>query len=156
MGNYISVAGLIVGVFGVVVGALGTAVAFREKILKGVLDRTLKKIEEERVGEIWTRIGINCTAFDALDEARKLVQSRQTVDHEVLGKIESARRATVDLYRLLLKEAVSIERDFSIATIEKWKKTGRLENAWRIKAAMRLLPTDKVPDCDSSESEFRT
>ena len=154
--NVSSIASLVMGILGLLVGGVSAVYAIRERMLKQMLDRTLRTVEEAKARGIWTKIGIDCTAFDALDDAKKLVQSRQAVDHEVLAKIENARRSTVDLYRLLLEEAATIERDFSMDTIKRWQKAGRIENEWRLKAAMRLLSTDKIPDCDATASASNT
>ena len=83
---------------------------------------------------IWT-----VRTFDSLDEARDLIASREPVDDEVISKISSARRGTVDHWRELLKDAVLQEPEFNSATLEKWIEMGRLENEWRIAQARRLL-----------------
>ena len=131
----------IIGIAGLTVGIVGLIGAFRERILRNELTKTLGRIENARNAETWTNIGVVATVFDSLDTARAMVRERQTVDYEVLGKIESARRGTVDHYRMLLKEAVLAEPNFSEETIRIWEDTGKLENEWRVRAAKRLLST---------------
>lgn len=69
---------------------------------------------------------------------------REKVDYEVLSKIASARRGTIDQYRNLLEEAILEEPVFDMETIDKWKQTGRLENEWRVNQAKRYISTENI------------
>jgi DNA-binding Lrp family transcriptional regulator len=135
---------LILGIFGTAVGFLGFMVAVLQTVRNRSLRNTLKRMRRAEEAEIWTNIGIVVRTFDSLNEARELICSREKVDHEVLSKIQSARRGTIDQYRQLLKEAVLHEPVFNRETIEKWKRIGRLENEWRVRQAERLLSTKDI------------
>lgn len=135
---------IILSIAGLIIGITGAILAVREKFLSIELRKTVERIEKWKITQIWTNIGIVATVFDALDEAKMMIQERQTVDHEVLRKVESARRGTIDHYRVLLQEAVLAEPNFDMETIRKWKQAGKLENEWRVRAAMRLLPTNEI------------
>ncbi|MCX5991029.1 MAG: hypothetical protein NTZ04_01660 [Chloroflexi bacterium] len=144
----------ILGIAGLIVGVISVVLAIRERFIREQLELTLTRVEAEKIREIWTKIGIDATVFDSLDDARSILRQRHVVDHEVLGKVESARRGTIDLYRLILKEAAAAEADFTMDTISKWRKAGKLENEWRVRAAMRLLPTNKIPDCSQPSPDL--
>jgi hypothetical protein len=137
---------IILSIAGILIGIIGVIFAVRERFLSMELRRTVERIEKWQLTQTWTKIGIVATVFDALDKAQTLVQERQSVDHEVLRKVESARRGTIDNYRILLQEAALAEPNFDMETIRKWKKAGKLENEWRVCAAMRLLPTKEITD----------
>ena len=144
---WMTVAGLVVGFVGLFFGVCGVFIAYKQNFIANQLKTTLADVKKKREQEIWTQIGIDLTAFDALDESRSLLSQSSVVDQEIeiRRKIESARRATIDLYRLLLCEAVGIEPVFTMNTIKKWRNAGRLENEWRVRTAMRLLPTREIP-----------
>lgn len=143
---WMTISVLVVGLAGAAFGIWGVFLAYKQKFMADQLKIAMDKIKKRREHEIWTQIGIDLTVFDALDEAKKFLAQRSGVDEEVGRRIESARRATIDLYRLLLCEAAAAEPVFNKETIRKWLIAGRLENEWRVRAAMRLLPTNEVPD----------
>ena len=138
----VEMVGIGIGVAGLIIGIIGLYFGFREKFLSQELKKNVERIEKAKTAEIWTNIGIVLTIFDALEEARNRLLKQNSFDPIVLSKVVSARRGTVDQYRLLLKEAVLAENNFSLETINKWKEEGKLENEWRIKSAKRLLPSN--------------
>jgi len=147
---FLGIAGLMLGIVGIVLG-------LRERFAANELKRAMKQIEKAKIIEIWTNIGIVATIFDGLDSAKDMIFKKSNVDHEVLCKVEGARRGSVDLYRLLLKDAAIAEPNFDIDTIERWKNEGKLENEWRVQAAKRLLSAQEkkpIPSCtDTSNGE---
>lgn len=136
---------LIFSIAGLLIGITGVGFAIREKFISRELRRAVERIEKWKITQIWTNIGIVATVFDSLDEAKKISHERQDVDQEILRIIESARRGTIDHWRVLLQEAVLAELNFNMETIRRWKLAGKLENEWRVRAAMRLLPTNEIP-----------
>jgi hypothetical protein len=148
--------GIIIGIAGalasIVFGMWGVYVGHSQKFLAEQLSAKMDELKKRRVQEIWTQIVIDLTAFDSLDQARNLMSNGSDDDAEIRRRIESARRATIDLYRLLLSEAASAEPVFNMATIRKWQSAGRLENEWRVKAAMYLLPTSEIPETKPLQS----
>jgi hypothetical protein len=152
MGNLNSVLTAI----GFVATCLSLAIAVVQTVRHSELRKSLEKIRRAKEAEIWTCIGIVLKTYDSLEQAVQILKTREQVDFEALVKIQSARRGIVDQYRMLLKEAVLEEEEFSIDTIEKWKRVGRLENDWRVSQAKRLLATKNIPDqYDSSIEESR-
>lgn len=136
----------VIGITGFFLSFLGVAIAVLQTIRYKELEKTIKAIKRAKKASIWTNIGIVVKTFDSLESARKLMTSREKVDYEVLSKIASARRGTVDQYRNLLEEAILEEPVFNMDTIEKWKKTKRLENDWRIDQAKRYISTEDIPN----------
>ncbi|MFA5015897.1 MAG: hypothetical protein WC549_10260 [Actinomycetota bacterium] len=136
---------LFLGILGIVLSFFGFGIAIFQTVRNIELKRALNRIKKIRNAEVWTIIGICLTVFDSLEEARKFIYSRKKIDHEVLSKITSARRGTVDQYRYLLMEAVLDEPTYNIETIKKWKRIGKLENEWRVEQAKRLLSTENIP-----------
>ncbi len=140
---------IIIAIAGLVIGLVGIILGLRERFAADELKRAMKQIEKAKRIEIWTNIGIVATIFDGLNAAKDMILKKGSGDPEILCKIESARRGSVDLYRLLLKDAAIAEPNFTIRTIDEWKNAGKLENEWRIKAAKRLLTTS-IKENDSS------
>lgn len=141
---------LFVGLFGTFLALLGVAIAVLQTVRYKQLENTIKQIKRAKKAAIWTKIGITVKVFDSLEDAKNLMASRDKVDHEILSKIASARRGTVDQYRELLEEASLEEPIFNMDTIEKWKSTNRLENEWRVNQAKRYINTEDI----QNESEI--
>jgi hypothetical protein len=135
---------LFVGLFGTFLALLGVAIAVLQTVRYKQLEDTLKQIKRAKKAAIWTNIGIIVKVFDSLEDARHLMLNRDKVDYEILSKIASARRGTVDQYRELLEEAILEEPIFNMETIEKWENTNRLENEWRVNQAKRYIETENI------------
>ena len=126
------------------------------------LEDALARIKRQYDAEIWTLLGIVTRTFDSLDIARNDLVSYMSSENgknisllrSALIGVQSARRGTVDQYRNLLKEASLREEIYDLETIKKWVITGRLENAWRVKQAIRLLPSSKTPNIPISEKDI--
>lgn len=134
------------GIIGIVLTLASLAVALWQTVRNKRLRDALERARRTRNADTWVNIGVVVRTFDSLEEARRLVCSRESVDHEVLSKIQSARRGTVDQYRQLLKDAVLQEPEYSLKIVRKWELMGRLENEWRKQQAIRLLATEDFPD----------
>jgi hypothetical protein len=126
-----------------IIGFIGSVVTIYQFLKNRELKKTIEKLQRTEEAEMWTYIGSIVKTYDALCDARKLLSDKPNIDYESLLKVQSARRGTIDLYILLLKDAVLKEEDFSEDTIKRWIELGRLENEWRISQARRLLPHTK-------------
>lgn len=125
------------------IGLLGSIVTIYQFLKNKELKKTIEKLKRTEEAEMWTYLGSAVKTYEALSEARELLSKRAIIDYESLLKVQSARRGTIDLYILLLKDVVLKEEDFTENTIKKWVELGRLETDWRISQARRLLPTTK-------------
>lgn len=133
------------------VGLLGSIVTIYQFLKNKELKKTIEKLKRTEEAEMWTYLGSAVKTYEALSEARELLSKRDSIDYESLLKVQSARRGTIDLYILLLKDVVLKEEDFTETTIKKWVELGRLETDWRISQARRLLPTTKMTGIENKK-----
>lgn len=150
-------------IIGFVLTIIGTIIAVAQIAKNKQLEAALARIKRQYDAEVWTLLGIVTRTFDTLDTARNdMISYLSTKDEErdlsqlreALIGVQSARRGTVDQYRNLLKEASLSEENYNFETVKKWVITGRLENAWRVKQAIRLLSSRETPDTPISEEEL--
>lgn len=153
----------ILAIIGFVLTIVGTIIAVAQITKNKQLEEALERIKRQYDAEIWTLLGIVTRTFDTLDTARNDLVTYLSVGEEernlsllreALIGIQSARRGTVDQYRNLLKEASLSEENYDLETVKKWVITGRLENAWRVKQAIRLLSSSETPDFPISEEDL--
>ena len=153
----------ILAIVGFILTFVGLVIAFVQTYKNKLLEDALSKINKHDEAEIWTTIGIVVKTFESLDEARtqlNIILSQKTSQpvmleiEKVYSKLQSARRGTIDQYKHLLKEASLREEKFDMDIIKKWIISGRLENTWRVSAALRLLSTKLSPESPVSAEQL--
>jgi hypothetical protein len=58
--------------------------------------------------------------------------------------VARAYACTADLFRQLLKQAVLAEPRFTEATIQLWKRAGKIETPWQLSQARHFLETSDI------------
>lgn len=59
-------------------------------------------------------------------------------------ELKMAHQNSLDLFRSLLTEAVLHEPRFTVDTVKRWRKTGRLASDWQERQALLLVDTDAL------------
>ncbi len=118
-------------------------------------ERNYKKLKRTRKMQIWGNIALAIQAFDKLDPLKEASEDLKTVPDEIKRRITAARQCVVDQYLRLLEQAVLAEDDFTVDSVEKWYKSGRLETEWRRDAAMKFVPTDNLSEFKKKSTQTR-
>ncbi|WP_419843045.1 hypothetical protein [Candidatus Poriferisodalis sp.] len=63
------------------------------------------------------------------------------------GALQAAGKLS-DALRGLIHEACRLERRLDVATVRKWRATGRLASDWQEQLAMQMLHAEEVPQGD--------
>ncbi len=122
-----------------ILGLLSFAIAIFQTYRSQRLKKFIEIEKRRKELSIWTEIKLVVKNYDALSQAGILL--KETKIEEASLKVQSAKRAIVDHYRLLLKEAALLEPNFDMSVVEKWEKMGRIENEWRKNQAINLIQT---------------
>ena len=123
--------------FSLVSVPFGVVQFFRYRVARDAL-RRLKTLNKNR---LWGDIQLLLEAYETLDEARNpehAARMKINMGQYHTIKIASARKGVVALYLRLLEHAINEEEEFTSETAKRWFESGRLENEWRYKAALRF------------------
>ena len=118
-----------------IVGGLASIVSVPFAIYQTLINRKLK---DEQRRNIWQRIETTKSMMRALDEEQ----------------LDFAYGLTVEQFRTLFREAVLLEDKFSLETINKWRKIGKISSDWQQKNAMILLKTNEITEGIEVDEKF--
>jgi len=111
-------------IFLAIAGTLASICGLTIGIVQTVRIKQLKRIRETHV---WTSISL-------------LKGIMRNLENE---EIQRGHQGTLDLFRLLLSQAVNYEKSISLNTIMIWRKSGRLASTWQ-ENQLRLLINTKT------------
>lgn len=94
--------------------------------------QTLKihRLNIEKQRKIWTQIS----------------STKALMRHLEAEKLDSSYGLVCEQFRDLLREAILLEQNFSINTIVRWRRVGKLSSDWQEYQATQLLSTSEIQD----------
>lgn len=117
-----------------IVSSIATIISVPIAIIQTFRNRKLKSESKRR---IWAQI-----------ETIKAIM--RCLDHR---EIDFTYGLANEQFRLLLTEASLLEKNYSLETIKKWRKIGKLSSDWQERNALMLLETEMINEkIDVSES----
>lgn len=128
----------VIGIVGSVASILSITVAVIQTYRHKAAQEALREVRRSRSASIWTNINFIIQAFDSVENALSSDFDATSID-KVQAKFMSVRRAIVDCYLELLREASLDEPVFNEETVKRWRRIGKLENDWREQQARRLI-----------------
>jgi hypothetical protein len=117
-----------------IVGTIASVIGVVIAVVQTVRIRELRRHTE---ADTWEGIRILRSAYHFLERSA----AAKAGDPDV----REARGKVTESIRHFIKQAALAERHFSEATIEQWKKLGRIEADWHIQAARMHLPQSEAP-----------
>lgn len=104
--------------------------------------RALEQLKRHIKNRIWGDIQLTLQVFDSLEEAKqtydgvKPLRPGITMEQYLYAKMISARKGAVAAYLRQLEQRINEEETFDHETAQKWFEEGRLQNEWRLNAAL--------------------
>jgi len=117
---------------GVIIGIISITISL---IYIYIQNKKLKHIELERERKIWSQISTTKSLMEDLENNDPT---------QAIGKV-------FEQFRFLLKEAVLLEKNYSLKTVKKWRAVGKLSSLWQERQAIQLLRTREIDLEESKE-----
>lgn len=108
-----------------IIGSLASIISIPVAIVQTIKNNKLKT---EAKRKIWAQIETVKALMRCLD----------------IKDVDFAYGLVNEQFRNLLQEASLLEKEYSIETIEKWRKIGKLSSDWQERNAYMLLDTKKI------------
>lgn len=142
----------ILTIFGILIGLIPFALEYKKNInlvrkqkedvwkqieqLKAII-RGLEQTPLSKGGRVKS-----CISREELDNL--LINSKHNyTDYEVITMVEMK---LLSEFRNLLQIAISLESNYSLETIAKWQKVGKLSSNWQVRQACQLLDTKNISE----------
>ena len=90
----------------------------------------VRRLNIEKQRKTWTQIS----------------STKALMRHLEAEKLDSSYGLVCEQFRDLLREAVLLERNFSVETIARWRKVGKLSSDWQEYQVTQLLRTSEIDD----------
>lgn len=112
-----------------VLGSLASIIGFGIALIQ---TKKLRALELENNRKTWSQISTVKGIMEDLEH---------NDPQQAIGKV-------FEQFRYLLKEAVMQEQNFSVVTIKKWRKVGKLSSMWQEHQAFQLMQTNELKEED--------
>lgn len=95
----------------------------------------LAQAEREQKRKFWSLIATSKALMEDLEHKDP---------NQAAGKV-------YEIFRFLLREAVSLERNYNLQTLNNWRKVGKISSDWQHRQALMLLDTKEINILDANK-----
>lgn len=126
----------------ILIGIVGLLASVCGLLVGGIQTLRIRNLKREENADVWLTIRILQNVFYHLNKDNLKNEN---------NNVGRAYEAALSIFRTQLKRAVMNERNYTLETIEKWKRVKKISTTWQEKQALGFLETEKIDQTITSE-----